>query len=220
MATDINIKEAVLAELDYDPSIDNANISVAVENRLVTLSGHVHSLAEKEAAQAAARRVRGVGEIVQNIEVRIPPGDVQPDEDIAKRVLVRLRSNDVIPSDHIRVEVENGVVKLSGEVEWRFQRDRAQHVVEMLSGVVGIVNSIAIKPSVAVEQIREKIKAAFERCADVDAEKVGIVVDGGTVTLNGSVRSWTERLAVEDAAWSVPGVTHVNPKLGIQIWEP
>ena len=66
------LRQFIMDELDFEPSIDSANIGVAVENGVVTLSGHVASYAEKIAAERAVQRVKSVKAIAQEIEVRYP----------------------------------------------------------------------------------------------------------------------------------------------------
>ncbi len=221
MMNDIQLQQAVLDELQWEPSVEASHIGVTASNGVVTLTGHVQSYAEKRAAEDAARCVRGVGAIVQEIEVRIPAIDGNEDDEIAKRALSILRWSVVIPHERITVMVEHGVVTLSGEVEWQYLKDRVETGIRQLSGVVGVINTIVIKPVVEPidesEQLREKIKAALERQADVEADKVGISIDGGKVTISGLVRSWSERLAIENAAWSAPGVTQVIDQMGLQI---
>lgn len=221
MMNDIQLQQAVLEELQWEPSVEASHIGVAASGGVVTLMGHVRSYPEKRAAENAARRVRGVGAIVQEIDVRIPVIDQDEDDEIAKRALSILHWNVGIPHERIIVKVERGVVTLSGTVEWQYLKDRAEAGIRQLSGVVGVINTIAIKPVVEPviqsEQLREKIKVALERQADVEADKVCISVDGGKVTVSGVVGSWSERLAIENAIWSAPGVTEVIDRMGLQI---
>ena len=69
---DIELRAKVLAELEYDPSVDAANIGVAVKEGVVTLTGHVANYSEKIAAERAVRRVKGVRAIAEEIEIRLP----------------------------------------------------------------------------------------------------------------------------------------------------
>ena len=69
---DKELQQNIIDELDFEPSVDSAHIGVAVEKGVVTLTGHVSSYAEKTAVERAARRVKGVRAIAQEIEVRYP----------------------------------------------------------------------------------------------------------------------------------------------------
>jgi hypothetical protein len=81
------LRQAIVDELDFEPSIDSTNIGVAVENGVVTLTGHVASYAEKVAAERAVERIRGVRAIAEKIEVRYPGHKRTSDDEIAERAL-------------------------------------------------------------------------------------------------------------------------------------
>ena len=70
--TDAQLRQDIVDELEFDPSFRGEHIGVAVDKNVVTLTGHVGSYAEKVAAIAAVRRVKGVHAIAENIEVRYP----------------------------------------------------------------------------------------------------------------------------------------------------
>src|SRR5579883_3242924 len=122
MTSDLQLRQDVLDELDFEPAVNAAHIGVAVADGVVTLSGHVGSYAEKLAAESAARRVKGVRAIAQEIEVRYPSDKKTADDEIAARILSLLRWNTVVPADSIQVRVQDGWVTLTGQVDWQFQR--------------------------------------------------------------------------------------------------
>jgi osmotically-inducible protein OsmY len=213
--TDRQLKQDVLDELDFEPSVNAAHIGVAVENGVVTLTGHVSTYAEKVAAERATRRVKGVRAIAQEIEVRFPSEKKTADDEIAKRALDILRWS-LIPSDAIQLTVLNGWISLHGEVEWQYQKQAAEDSVRRLSGVVGVMNSITIKPRASVPNIQQKIEEALKRHAEIEAKSIRVSVrDGGNILLEGKVHNWEEREAVENAAWSAPGVKLVEDRLTI-----
>ena len=104
---------------------------------------------------------------------------------------------------------------LKGEVEWRYQKEDAERVVRRLAGVVGVTNLITVKPRVTSSELKEKIEKALLRSAETDAQRITVEVDGDAVILKGSVRSWAERQAAEDAAWAAPGVASVDNRITI-----
>jgi osmotically-inducible protein OsmY len=211
------VREDVLDELEFDPSVDATNIGVAVDEGVVTLTGHVSSYAEKTAAECAARRVRGVRAIAQEIEVRYPSEKKALDDEIAKRALTVLNWDAMIPQDAVKVTVQKGWVTLTGEVNWQYQKEAAVDAVRKLSGVTGVHDCISIKPqTVHVSDIKKKIEDALARHAQIEAEAIRVDIrDGNKVSLQGKVDSWEEREAVESAAWSVAGVQSVDDRLTI-----
>lgn len=214
--TDTNLRQNIIDELDFEPRVSSAHIGVAVQDGVVTLSGHVGSYAEKLAAEKAVKRVKGVKAIAEEIDVRYPEDKKTADDEIAARALSLLRWSAVVPTDSVMVKVQDGWVSLSGQVTWQFQRSAAEAEVRRLSGVVGVVNSITIKPRVQPVDIKHQIEAAFKRNAEIDAKGIRVSVeDGGRVSLDGTVHDWREREAAEHAAWMAPGVMRVDDRLRI-----
>jgi len=213
--TDTYLRQAVVDELDFEPSIDAANIGVAVENGVVTLTGHVASYAEKIATERAVERVKGVRAIAENIEVRYPGHKQTADDEIAERALSIIGWNVQVPKDSVKIKVEKGRVTLDGVVDWRFQREAAESAVRQLSGVVGLSNLIEVKPNVAPRDIKQKILDALKRNAELEADAIRVNVTEGNVVLEGNVKAWYERGIAEQAAWSAPGVKAVLDHLAI-----
>ena len=210
MSDDRVLQQRVMDELAFDPMVDPAHIGVMARDGVVTLTGHAKSYAEKFAAERAARRIRGVKAVAQEIDVRLPSDKKTADDEIAARAVKILDWDVVIPRGSISVKVENGTVTLSGEVDWGYQRAEAEHDVHRLSGVNLIVNQIRVRPQAQPQDVRAKIAAAFERTAEHDAATITVDVRDGVVNLGGKVQSWLERDEALRAAWSVPGVTSVE----------
>ena len=213
---DKQLRQNVIDELDFEPSIDAANIGVAVDDGVVTLTGHASSYAVKIAAEYATRRVKGVRAIAQEIEVRYPSEKKTADDEIAKRALSVLKWDTRIPQDAVKVTVQKGWVTLSGELTWQYQRKAAEDAVRQLSGVTQVTNSISVKPTVYASDIKKKIEDALARNAQVEAQAIRVnVLDGNKVSLEGKVDSWDDREVAENAAWSVAGVQSVDDRLKV-----
>jgi osmotically-inducible protein OsmY len=211
---DKELRQLVVDELEYEPSIDAADIGVAAENGVVTLSGHVADYVQKMAAERAAWRVKGVKGIAQKIEVRLPGDTKWKDDEIAQRALSILSWNTLVPRDCIRVRVADGWITLSGGVNWNYQRQAAENEVRKLGGVKGVTNNITLTSVVQAGDLKRRIQAALKRHAEVEADAVRVDVrSDGTVRIEGRVDNWSEMKAVEHAVWSAPGVQRVDDYL-------
>ncbi|MES2292645.1 MAG: BON domain-containing protein [Pseudomonadota bacterium] len=214
--SDKRLQQDVIDELDFEPSVNAAHIGVTASNGVVTLSGHVGSYAEKTAAERAAKRVKGVQAIAQEIDVRYPSDKKTADDEIAGRVVSILQWSAVVPRDSVQVKVQDGWVTLTGQVNWQFERIAAEAEIRRLSGVAGVVNSITIRPRVEAADVKHRIEEALKRNAEVEAGGVRVsVLGGGKIALDGKVHDWRERDAVKRAAWSAAGVMAVEDRLAI-----
>jgi osmotically-inducible protein OsmY len=214
--SELKLRDDILDELAYEPIVDPAHIGVAVDQDVVTLTGHVASYAQKLAAISAVRRVKGVHGIADEIEVRYSSDERTSDDEIAKRVINVLSWDSVIPSNAIQVAVRDGLVILTGKVNWYYQKSSAERDIRGLSGVRSVVNNIEIEPHAKPENVKKKIEAALRRHAEIEAKDIHVTVrDDDEVLLEGKVRNWDEKFAVENAAWSASGVKNVKDKLTI-----
>ncbi|HEU0302465.1 MAG TPA: BON domain-containing protein [Longimicrobium sp.] len=213
------LRTDVQDELAFEPSLDEAGIGVAVNDGVVTLTGHVKSYAEKRVAERAVKRVSGVHGVANDLVVNLWPAFRHDDTDVARAALHALRWNTWVPQDAVMVTVKDGWVTLEGSLPWQYQKLEAEKAVAHLQGVRGVTNGIAVQARVQPTQVERRVQSAFARAANLDARQVHVETSGGVVTLRGTVRSWAEHEDAERAAWSVAGVTAVRNDLEVVVEE-
>jgi osmotically-inducible protein OsmY len=215
MSHDSQLQEAVLSELAWEPSVTAAHIGVTANAGVVSLTGHVESFVEKHAAERAARRVRGVKAVAEEIEVRLPFEAKRGDDDIAAAAIERLAWDVSVPPDAITVNVEKGWLTLTGQVDWNYQKEAAEFDVRSLFGVVGASNEITIKPKINVSNLSDDITHALHRSVFFDPKTVSVSAQGGKVRLTGTVHSWHDRQVAASTAWGAPGTTAVENDISV-----
>ncbi len=213
MNLDTDIRNDVQNELQWDPSLDARGIGVNVQDGIVTLFGAVPHFSEKYSAEKIAKRVNGVRAIANDIAVDIPLPGKRSDTDIATAAANALKWNASLGGCDIKVVVSDGCISLSGYVTYGFQVNVAEAAVRYLMGVTGILNDLTIKPSVKMADIKQKIEAALQRQANLDAKDIDVGLDDSKVTLKGFVSSWREKDDATRAAWAAPGVSSVDNQL-------
>ena len=211
MMDDKHLKQAVLDELKWEPSVNAAHIGVIAKDGILTLMGAVDSYAEKHGAETAALRVKAVAE---EIEVKLPSHVQHGDAEIAEAAVNRLAWNVSVPKDAIKVTVSKGWVTLSGSVHWHYQHDAAADAVRTLWGVTGVSNRITIKPTANASNIKADIEDALNR-SWFSPENISVTTRDGMVTLSGTVDYWDERALAGSTAWAAPGVTSVTNNIRV-----
>jgi len=212
-ATDLRVRDTVLQELAWDSAVDASAIGVAARSGAVTLTGFIDSYAGKLAAERAAKRVRGVRAVANEVQVRLrlDRGDEEIASDAARSLSMRL----MLPDD-VQVVVHGGHLTLTGNVSSLFQRAVAEEAVHDIPGVKDVVNRITVKPVAALQDIRREIVGALHRDADINARRIEVGVTGNQVRLSGTVGTWRERESAERAAAHATGIALVDNQIVVK----
>jgi VCBS repeat-containing protein len=215
MRSDSDIKHDVEAELRWNPDIESSDIAVTVSKGIVTLTGFVRRFYDKFQAETVAKRVAGVLGVANDLEVRMPGSDKRPDPDIVRDAVDAIKHRLPELWERVKVIAKDGHITLDGEVEWNYQRERAETAVRWLKGVKSVTNLIRVKPEVAPGEVKRRIEEAFRRSAELDAKRVAVEAHADEIILKGTVRSWAERQEAERVAWMAPGVARVENRITI-----
>jgi osmotically-inducible protein OsmY len=200
-------------ELFWDPKIDSEAIAVSADGGNVTLRGTVGSLREKREAKNAAERVYGVTGVENKLQVRLMSDSKRDDAELRGDILQALMLDALVPKS-VDAKVDDGFVTLTGTVDWQYERDEAEFVATNIFGVLDVLDEIVLtSPKPNAGDVKESIKGAFKRNAKLDADDLSVTTSNGTVTVEGTVGSWSEHDEAIDAAWAAPGVRRVDDQI-------
>ena len=216
MGTTKDIREAVEAELKFDPLVNDADIHVVNVNGDVALNGTVPSYPQYLEAAAAAQRVGGVKNVHNHLEVVLSPEDFRDDALLTTAANNALTLNVTVP-DGVEATALDGDLTLTGTVGFGTERVAAERAVSGLIGLRNVRNDIEISYDVASPvDVDLHVQEALDRSALVpDDSDVQVVTKDGVITLTGHVGTWAEHDAVVDAAWMARGVIDVSDDLQI-----
>jgi osmotically-inducible protein OsmY len=210
---DLQLRDAVLQQLEWDPAVDASGIGVTAHERAITLTGTINTYAGKLAAERAAKQVRGVRAVANDLEVKLIAG--RTDADIAADTAAALRLHSQLPQD-VQAVVHHGVVRLSGSVPWYYLYLEAEKAVQHIRGVRQVINDIRISPPEAGRDLRKRIAQALYRNASLDAKRIEVTVSDHIARLTGTATSWLQRQAAERAAYDAPGITIVDNQIIVE----
>jgi osmotically-inducible protein OsmY len=210
-----DIRDAVERELGYDPLVDDSDISVKNINGDVALNGTVPSYPQYLEAAAAARRIAGVKNLQNHLEVVLPAQDYRDDATLTTTANNALTLNIAVP-DGVEATANNGNITLTGTVSYGAERTAAEQAVTYLTGVRNVKDDIDISADADPVDVTLNVQEALDRYALIPADSdVAVDTSGNTVTLTGHVRTWAEHDAVIDAAWMATGIYDVRDDLDV-----
>ena len=215
MGTTKDIRDAVNAELKFDPLVDDADIHVVNASGDVALNGTVPSYPQYLEAAAAARRVGGVKNVHNHLEVVLPDADVRDDALLTTVANNALTLNVTVP-DGVEASARDGNLTRTGTVKYGRQRQAAELAVAGLTGIRNIRDDIDLSYDADPVDVTLLVQSALDRNGLIaDDSNVSVDTVGNTVTLSGHVRTHAEHDAVVGAAWMAGGVFKVRDELTI-----
>ena len=214
---DMRVRDHVVRQLEWDPEVDAGGIGVTAKNGVVTLTGDIDTYAGKLAAERAAKRVRGVRGVANDLDVRLKMG--RTDADIAGDAVRALELRPTVPAT-VQVAVHDGHITLTGKVGWLHESRDAEKAVRHVKGMRGVFNHIEVRGGAVARDVRHRIVEALHRNADLDARHVTVDVTGDVARLTGSVTTWQQRETAERAAANAPGIVLVKNDILVEPVEP
>ena len=211
-----DIADAVQSELDFDPLVDQTDITVKNLNGEVALNGTVPSYPQYLEAAAAAQRVGGVKNVHNHLEVVLADEDFRDDAMLTTAANNALAANVTVP-DGVEATALDGNVTLTGTVSYGVERAAAETAVSGLIGLRNVRNDIEIGyDAESPVDVDLHVQQALDRSALVpDDSDVQVAAKDGVITLTGHVRTWAEHDAVTGAAWMAAGVVDVRDDLKV-----
>lgn len=216
MKTNEMLQQDVQDAIKWEPLLNAAEIGVTAKDGVVTLFGTVDSYAKKLEAEDAAKNVKGVKAVVEDIEIKFASTWKKTDLEIANEVINALQLDWAVPKGKVTVKIEDGWVTLEGDLPWNYQKESAKKTIKNLDGVQGVMNYIKIKTENTDDVEKKNIENALKRNWSIDNQDIRVKVSGKNVTLNGAVSSLYQKEEAERIAWNAPGVWSVNNELYVE----
>jgi osmotically-inducible protein OsmY len=132
------LQHRVLQKLNDELGDQAASIAVTECDGVVELAGEVNRDSDKSKAVHAAEKIEGVKAVTTALKINSLSEETPNDETIAREALGALRWYVWVPAELAKVEVSDGRITLTGEVEFRYQKLAAEEAVKSLAGVRGV----------------------------------------------------------------------------------
>ena len=215
MKSNYDLQKDVQNAIRWEPSMHATEIGVTAKDGIVTLSGTVDSYSKKINAENATKKVKGVKAVAEDITINDGNSFKKNDSEIATSILDTWKNNRTVPKGQIIVKVENGWVKLEGEVPYKYQEEAPEKSIEHLVGVRGVTNLIKIKSKSKDVLEQKTVLDALNRNWAINANDVKVEVNRNKVKLTGLVHSIYQKDEAGRLAWNAPGVRSVENELAV-----
>jgi len=210
------LQHSVTDELRWDPRLDASKVAVSAEGATVTLAGSVHSYSERCRAEALARRVRGVAEVKNALEVRLTIGDYRTDPTLERLATDILESLPAMIPERPRAMVRDGWLTLDGVVESAAQKRTIEQAFIYIAGIRGVTNRINVVPRSKDAEAKRAFEEAVRRSAALTVVDLSADFAGATIIVRGTVGSCVEHDALLDLAWCTPGIARVEDHIVVR----
>ncbi len=189
--TDTQTMETIQSKLDHAELDQHGSVQVAVAGGVATLTGTVDNLGSKLDAENAARKVRGVTQVIDNIQVNTTVSDAQVLEQ-ARHEIVMYYGYTIF--DNVELAAHNGTLRVAGQVTEPFKKNDIGKILERVNGVAVLDNNLDVLPlSDFDNRLRLQVARAiygdpnFVNYANLARPPIHIIVNNGNVTLEGVV---------------------------------
>jgi len=220
LRSDAEVRQEAVETLTLDVRVDASHVDVHVVNGVVSLRGYVATPFERRVADEIVRRVKGVRDLRN--ELQVAPSSTRSDAEISAEVRSALDRYPDLEAQRITVTVQNGVVILSGVVGSYAERANAGAAAWQSTGVADVVNNLAIEPAMTRtdSEIASEVRIDLAHNLDLTRQKVQVEVQGGVVYLRGSVSSLDQKWQADEVAWWTTGVRDVINELSVDPHPP
>lgn len=184
------IKEALGDAFRSDPRVNRFAIDIDIVGGWVVLSGEVHNLAAKRAAEQDALNTVGVTQVDNQLRVVIPKR--RSDDELSDDLRSAFARDAHLANSEFDLSVKDRVAVMEGEVATPYVKQRAEQVASRVSGLVDIDNRLTVSDESRVVsdlQLKYGIKNRMYWSGYMDSREIAIRVDQGVVTLSGEVDS-------------------------------
>jgi hyperosmotically inducible periplasmic protein len=203
--TDSQAVDTIQSRLDHAKVNQHGDVQVAYSGGVATLTGTVDNLGSKLDAEKAAQKVRGVTQVVDNIQVRAEGVENQQILERARHEIVMYYAYGIF--DNVELAAHNGTLTVSGQVTQPFKKTDMGNILERVKGVAALQNDLEVLPvSNFDDRLRLQVARAiygdpfFIHYANQALPPIHIIVKNGNVTLEGVVASTMDRTKAEMAA--------------------
>ncbi len=203
--------------LSEDAHIASSDINVSTAQGIVTLTGKLSNLVQKQYAELETKKIKGVLGVVNLLSVVV----IGPDVEIRQSIRRRIINSAVISSQSVAVNVDKGMVVLSGSVPSFSEKQEASLLAGEVRGVVSVDNNIIVinKSKRSDLEIKSDVDAKLRRDVFLTGLSINSLVENGVVTLTGDVGNAFEKERVEKDVQMISNVTEVKNMLKVAWWE-